>query len=170
MVRMRIRRQIPERHVLLRCPLHLPAAHHSHAVTVQQQTHHHRGLIRGQPAPVPLVGPVDQPQIELLDHIGEEPRQVPLRQPIVQRRRQQQALIQVVGSEALAHTLSYDPTNPSSRHFVNEMFWRAAFDEIYLRQTPSLPPTETHHHITYKPEKDWWDKIKPFLEILAVLL
>jgi hypothetical protein len=35
---------------------------------------------------------------------------------------------------------------------------------------PDPPPAVTHHHITYKPEKDWWDKAKPFVEIGGAVL
>jgi len=34
----------------------------------------------------------------------------------------------------------------------------------------SPPPTETHYKITCKAEKDWWDKLKPFVEILGIAL
>ena len=30
---------------------------------------------------------------------------------------------------------------------------------------PYSPPSVTNHHITYQPEKGWWDKIRPFIEI-----
>jgi hypothetical protein len=34
----------------------------------------------------------------------------------------------------------------------------------------SPQPSVTHHHITYQPEKDWWDKAKPFVEIGGAVL
>ena len=32
------------------------------------------------------------------------------------------------------------------------------------------PLTETHCGITYKAQKDWWDKAKPFVEVAGVVL
>ncbi len=46
--------------------------------------------------------PVDGSQIELFDHIGDESRQVAFGQPIVQGRRRQQPLVQMIGPESLA--------------------------------------------------------------------
>jgi hypothetical protein len=34
----------------------------------------------------------------------------------------------------------------------------------------SPPPPETHYNITYKTEKDWLDKLKPFVEIAGVVI
>jgi hypothetical protein len=48
--------------------------------------------------------------------------QVAFRQPVVQRGRQQQGLIQVVGSEALAHSQCYGETPLTSKHFMGELF------------------------------------------------
>ncbi len=35
---------------------------------------------------------------------------------------------------------------------------------------PSFPPAETHCQVTCKTEKNWWDKLKPFVEILGIAL
>jgi hypothetical protein len=42
-----------------------------------------------------------------------------------------------------------------------------------IPSTPSVsssPPSKTHCQITYKIEKDWWDKTKPFVEIAGLVL
>jgi hypothetical protein len=42
-----------------------------------------------------------------------------------------------------------------------------------LSPTSSVPPllaAETHYDITCKKEKDWWDKAKPFVEIIGLLV
>lgn len=36
--------------------------------------------------------------------------------------------------------------------------------------SPQSPPAESRYHITCKPEKDWWDKAKPVVEIAGILL
>lgn len=36
--------------------------------------------------------------------------------------------------------------------------------------SPHLPPPHTHCEITCKQEKNWWDKIKPFVEMAGVVL
>src|SRR5450759_1113275 len=133
---MRIRRQLPERHVLVGRPLHLPAAHHPQAVTVQEKAHHHRRLIGRHAPPIAFIGPVDQPEIEFLDHIGDEPRQVPLRQPVVQGWRQQQTLVQVVGPESFAHSHILRPDERTLKTFRSSNVSGAGLDEIYLRHTP----------------------------------
>jgi hypothetical protein len=47
-IRVRVGRQEPKRHVFVRGPLHLPAAHHAQTVAVQQQAHHHHRLVSRQ--------------------------------------------------------------------------------------------------------------------------
>jgi hypothetical protein len=37
-------------------------------------------------------------------------------------------------------------------------------------RTPQLPPTHPHYEITCKPEKDWWEKFKPFVELGGLIL
>jgi hypothetical protein len=32
------------------------------------------------------------------------------------------------------------------------------------------PPTETHYKVTCEPEKDWWDKFKPFVEMAGIVI
>jgi hypothetical protein len=117
-IRMRIGRQKPERYILMRRPLDLPAAHHTQAVTIHQQPDHHRRLVSRQAPPIAFVGLVDRLQIQFLHHIGDETRQVSLRQPVVQRWRQQQGLIQVVSSEALAHSHILRPDLPALKTFL----------------------------------------------------
>jgi hypothetical protein len=36
--------------------------------------------------------------------------------------------------------------------------------------SPELPPAHTHCQITCKTEKNWWDKFKPFVELVGIVL
>jgi hypothetical protein len=35
---------------------------------------------------------------------------------------------------------------------------------------PNPPPTVTHEYITHKPERDWWDTVRPYVEISGAVL
>jgi hypothetical protein len=52
----------------------------------------------------------DRPEVQhLLDQIGDEPGQVALGQPVIQRRRQQQDLMRIARTEPLVHTRRTPP-------------------------------------------------------------
>ena len=53
--------------------------------------------------PVDPIGRVERAQIERRDGVDHEPRQMPLRQPLAQARRQQQLLLAITRDEVLRH-------------------------------------------------------------------
>src|ERR1022692_3374695 len=102
-----VRRQVPERYVFIGRSFDLPRTHHSPAVAVQQHPHHQRGGVgRHSSSILTSVDRYDLGQVQFVGDLGEEPRQMILRQPVLQRRREKEHLVQVAGAEALAHTTS----------------------------------------------------------------
>src|SRR6266545_2647162 len=68
---------------------------------------YHPQLVGLLPSPVALVPLVEGIQIELIDHVGNEVRQVTLREPVEGRRREQQRLLRRVRPERCRHEESY---------------------------------------------------------------
>ncbi len=86
-VGMVVRRDEPERHRVVSRPLQLAARKYARRVTVNQQTQQHPGMIRSRTRA--SVNPAHPPQVETVDHFHDKPSQVPLRKPLVNRRRKQ---------------------------------------------------------------------------------
>ncbi len=83
-IRMRVRTQIPERHVLMRPFLDLPRTHHPSTISVHQQPHHqHRGVGRLTSSILRLIGTVKRRQIQRLHQVGHKSRQMIFRKPVV---------------------------------------------------------------------------------------
>ena len=76
----RCRRRVAKRLIFVRRPLHPPRTRHPAAVAEYQRPHHHLRVIHRQPPPVALfVFTVNCRQVQCLDHIRYEPRQMPFR-------------------------------------------------------------------------------------------
>jgi hypothetical protein len=67
---------------------------------------HHRRIVRRTTVPISPIGPVERVQIERVDGVQHERRQVTLRQPIPHPRRQQQLLITITTQKVLGHPRS----------------------------------------------------------------
>jgi hypothetical protein len=72
-------------------------------IRIQNQRHHHRRVIRRPAMPVRSIGRIERRQIQPLDTLDHEPRQMILRQPIPQRRRHQKRLLTIKTNEILRH-------------------------------------------------------------------
>ena len=83
-VGMIVRRDEPERHRVISRTLKLPARKHARRVTVNQQAQQHPGMIRSRTRA--SVSPAHPAKVETVDHLYDEPRQVLLRKPPVDRR------------------------------------------------------------------------------------
>src|ERR1039458_7162107 len=134
-VRMFVDRQVAECHILMRLRLNLARTVGPRAVAVQQNPHHHLGRIGSLPTPVFfLIGSMDRTEVQGIDHVHQKPRQMLLRQPIMQRGRSQQRLIQIVGPKTLSH----------SRILSRSTLWKNCDVwcswRIYSRQTPRQGP------------------------------
>jgi hypothetical protein len=71
--------------------------------SIQQQRDHHRRIMRRPTMAILPVITVERVEIKLTDGLQHEPRQMVLRQPLLQARRQQQLLITIAPNEVLRH-------------------------------------------------------------------
>ena len=95
--------QPPKRHVIGAPDLDRPRRAHPDGVAVQQDPHHQPRIIRWATTPLGVGGP-DPGQIQvLIDQLGDETCQMLGRQPVIQRRRQQQALTRIERPKRLVH-------------------------------------------------------------------
>ena len=97
------RRQHPEGHVLVELPGDLARAEHARGVAVDQHLDHHRRVKRLVARPVLVVAGVERAQIERVDRVADEVRQVPLGQPVLDRLGQQQHLLRFVREVVRGH-------------------------------------------------------------------
>jgi hypothetical protein len=72
--------------------------------SIQQQRDHHARIVRRTPDTITAIRAVERRQIHLLDRGEHKPRQVILRQPVLQARRHQQHLPAITTDEVLRHT------------------------------------------------------------------
>jgi hypothetical protein len=106
-VRRAVAGQHPEREVLLATPLDLPRRAHADRVGVQQHAKQRLGVVGGVAVPVGAVGTQERLQVELVDHVEDEPGQVALGQPVAQVGRQQERLVAAAAQEVVGHGLFY---------------------------------------------------------------
>ena len=71
---------------------------------VEQQRDHHRRLTGDAAMAVRAIVGVELAQIHLLNRLEQKPRQMVLRQPLAQRRRQQERLLTITPDEVLGHS------------------------------------------------------------------
>jgi hypothetical protein len=97
----------PEGDVLGAAPLDLTGGAHADGVGVQQHRQQHPGHIGGPAVPVGPVGLEEWAQVELVDHVQDEPGQVVGRQPVADIGWEQEGLVAVAGKEVVGHGRSY---------------------------------------------------------------
>jgi hypothetical protein len=66
----------PEGEVLVAAPLDLPGGAHTDGVGVQQHAQQRRGVVGGMAVPVGAVGTQERFQVQLVDHVEDEPGEV----------------------------------------------------------------------------------------------
>ena len=93
----------PERDVLATAPLDPPRRALPDRIRVDEQRDHHRRIMRRPAMTVGAIARIERGQIHLLNSVEHEPRQVLLRQPLPQARRQQQLLLTITRDEVLRH-------------------------------------------------------------------
>jgi hypothetical protein len=109
-----VRRDDPKRDVLRTAALDHPRRALPTRVGVDEQRDHHRRIMRRATMPVRAIVGVKRRQIHRLDRSDHKPREVILRQPLIQTRRQQKRLLAIAPQEVLRHdrialNLSDDP-------------------------------------------------------------
>ena len=92
-----------ERHVLRHPALDLARRKDPHAIRVDQHLGHHHRVVRWLAPLFVFVHAFNRPQIERVDQVADEIRQVLVGQPVPQTRRQQQLLFGQVGAVGLCH-------------------------------------------------------------------
>ena len=102
-IRPLVRGDHPERHIVDTGPLDHPRRTPPHGIRVKQQRHHHRRIVRRPPVPVLPVSRIERRQVHLRHGVDHKPRQMAVRQPLAQARRQQQLLLTVTRNEVLGH-------------------------------------------------------------------
>ena len=88
-----VRRDEPERHRIVRRPLQLAARKHAGRVAIDHDAQQHRRVIRRRTGAA--VAARHRPQVQPVDHLDHEPRQMLLRKPLVHPRRQQKTRVAV---------------------------------------------------------------------------
>jgi hypothetical protein len=110
MVRDLVGCQDAEGDVLLAAPFDLPGGPYARAVAVQQHAQQSLGVIGGMPVTVVAVGPVKGFEVELVDHVEDEPGEMILGEPVAQVRGQQEGLVALCAQEVVSHGLFYAST------------------------------------------------------------
>jgi hypothetical protein len=82
-VGMVVRRDEPERDRIVGRPLQLPAGKHSRGVAVNQNAQQQRRMV-GRRSRAPIAS-AHRRQVQPLNHFDNEPRQMPLRKPLIHR-------------------------------------------------------------------------------------
>jgi hypothetical protein len=123
-------RNHPERDIVTAVALDAPRRPDAGRVGVDEQRNHHRRIMRRPTMAILTVITVERIKIKLIDGLKHKPRQMALRQPLLQARRQQQLLITIAPEEVLRHALIVfnppDGTRPFARHppRVPTVLWR----------------------------------------------
>jgi hypothetical protein len=99
--------QNPEGDVLDAAALDLPGGPHAKAIGVQQHAEQQLGVVGGVAVPVVAVGPVEGRQVELVDHVQDEPGEVAGGEPVAQVGWEQERLVAVAAQEVVGHGACY---------------------------------------------------------------
>src|SRR3984885_6165322 len=103
----------------------------AHAIAVNQNLGHHPGVIRRIAALLALVVALDRVQVQLIDQVGDEIRQVVLGQPLTQTRRKKKILLRKIRPVNLRHTPRLAASPPAIQALSCTNF-------ALLRRAPSL--------------------------------
>ena len=115
-VGMLVRRHEAECHAVVGGPLELPTGEDTGRVAVDQEADQHRRVVRGRPRSP--VAPAHRRQVQTVHHLDDEPRQMPLGQPLVHRGRKQ--IVHVAVDRAkVAHLSLANPDVPTPSPYRN---------------------------------------------------
>jgi hypothetical protein len=110
-----IGRHHPERDVLDAATLDPAARLLSEAVRIQPRGHHHRRGVGRRPAAIVAIVLVERGQVELVNHVNDEPTPVILRQLLGHARRHQELLIAIDRTEVERHDNDHDDVQVRTR-------------------------------------------------------
>ena len=97
-------RDNPERHIFDQTPLDPSGRSFANPVGVEQHAHHEGRVVGGAATTVLPIAGIEARQVELGQHVHQEPRQMALGQPVCNRRRQQEHLVPVGMTHVDRHT------------------------------------------------------------------
>jgi hypothetical protein len=92
--------------------------------------------------PVGPVGSQERGQVELVDHVQHEPRQMVAGQPVAQVRREQEGLVAVAAQEVVGHGPSYPFAPLAPNIWVLKSQLRAATSSTLLGGGRLNPPKD----------------------------
>jgi hypothetical protein len=98
--------QHPEGEILDAAPLELPGGAHPNGVAVQQHGQQGLGVVGRVAVPVGPIAAQKRPEVDLVDHVEDEPGQVAVGQPVAQVRGQEKGLVAVAPQEVVGHGAS----------------------------------------------------------------
>jgi len=113
-VGMIVGRDETKRHGIVGRPLQLAAGEHARRIAVNQQPQQHPRMIRSRTRAA--IGSAHPAEVETVGHFDDEPRQVLLRQPLVDGRRQQIPRLPIDAAE-IVHAAQFVTKRESVRRF-----------------------------------------------------
>ncbi len=133
-VRHQVRADHPIGHILGTLPLDPPGGPVPPGVRVEQQRHHHLGVI-GRPAmAIGAIRPVERAEVHLLHRGKDGPHQMVLGHPLQQRRRHQEGLVPIAGNEVVGHESS-ERARTTSMSFSRGTHRRASRSGVFATAT-----------------------------------
>ena len=135
-IRPLVRGDHPERHIVHTGPLDRPRRPPPHGIRVKQQRHHHRRIVCRPTVPVLPVTRVERRQVHLRHGVDHKPRQMAVRQPLAQARRQQQLLLTVTHDEVLRHARNRHRRRGQTPPLYATATARSASAEVRAKEAP----------------------------------
>jgi hypothetical protein len=97
--------QDPEGDVLSAAAFDLAGGAYAQAVAVEEHAEQQLGVVGGVAVAVVAVGAVEGGEVELVDHVEDEPGQVAVGQPVAHVGWEQEGLVAVAAQEVVSHVL-----------------------------------------------------------------
>jgi hypothetical protein len=99
--------QHPKGDVLKAATLDLARGAHPQTVGVEEHAEQQLGVIGGMAVPIGPVRPVEGFEVELIDHVEDEPGEVAFGEPVAQVGREQEGLVPITAKEVVGHRQFY---------------------------------------------------------------
>ncbi len=132
-VRMRVRRNVPERHRIAGRPLQPAARKDPRRAAVEQQTQQQRRMMRILPAATALT--LQRAQVQPIHNVHHKPRQMIVRQPVLHRRRQKAGRVTIHWAKLRGHRSGVHQQRQTN------FTWIAKSDRLLAGPLPALART-----------------------------
>jgi hypothetical protein len=114
------------------------------AVAVQQHTQQQLGVVGGVAVPVVAVRSVEGVEVELVDHVEDEPGEVVVGEPVAQVGWEQEGLVAVTAQEVVSHKLFYYfalfALNAPEPYHAGAVLVQEGFGMANAGSAPLIPP------------------------------